>query len=1689
MIRAIGVNHNGRSAGISHPSSEGQDALIRHVYEKAELAPQLTGYVECHGTGTAVGDPLEVAAVSRVFNEGRSPADEPLLIGSVKTNLGHSEAASAVTGIIKSVLAIERGMIPATIGVTELNPNIDFKTANVKVVTEMTPWPKSKLRRISVNSFGFGGANGHVILDHPDLVALELAQQEGLFTPQLSESLPDDVQTLGFDIGFATPPPSVGLEGEEFFKKLNPRTRRWVLLTFSAHDQEALIANVAALGDAAPSLPLADVAYTLSKYRSRLLHKSFAVVDSSAFMRGALETPTNIIKSTATQRARIGFVFTGQGAQWNEMGRALFDYPVFESSLKHMDGVLAALSVAPPWSLKDVLSGNSERSLEDAEISQAVCAALQIGIVDLLRSWNIVPHATVGHSSGEIAAAYASGRVSRSEAIVLAYCRSRAIASNSQKGAMLAVGLTENEVHAMLAGVDSKIKIAAVNSPRSMTLSGDFDAIHSLHERLQSSGTFSRLLQTGNNAYHSHHMLPIGEMYEDMLNTHLAEIKDDYQPTTVCSWVSSVTPGQKPAPTPRYWRDNLEGAVLFSPAVEHLVSNCNTQVDILVEIGPHSALQGPLKQVLSATALEYGVKTPVYLSALRRSQDGMQNILSLCGSLFQLNATLDLVAINSVSPHGGQNCDARAPQMCADMPTYQYTYGPPLYYESRITRELRNRAYLHHDLLGILRPGGSRDQPVWRNVLRIKDVPWLSHHRLVPNAVLPGSAYVGLVIEAASQHVRGHGNPSDVSFKIRNFHIKNALIVPDDEYGIEVMTSITTSSLSNNWFEFFVTSVDREGNWGDHAKGLITVTEYAADGIDEVVRLDDKLDRRYIDVSRWYKKFGEIGLGYGQSFQGLSNLTTDPYKDIAIADVNFNPTTGMFNGPESGYAIHPATLDACFQASIIALYGGQVGRVQQGYIPVFIEEMSIWPARSEDNSGRVVAHSERRGLRNSLSQIQVFDQFGLPRVEVKNLRGVQYDGGNTAASKAKSNEFTRLAWKPDISTLSSIQASLVIPFEGVTYPRLAGLVDLMGHRDSSMKILQIGLDDEFSLIILRTLGGHTDTLRYDTFALADKSDETTREAATKLSQFRNITTRHFNIAKEDMEQNVEEGFDLVLVAGLDDDQDMHMLLRRLRSLTKINGRLVVLEARSTESEWQQALMANAFSGVDIALDQGEDFSRIIVSQAVSIPALPKSVGTCVYVLYEDSITPFHQALADEFSRRRIIPIVATLADAARVPKDSRVIMALELEGGLIDVSEVCYNSIKALARNVSSLLWLTKGDILRGHEPSAAIATGLMRVLSSEVQESRFAVFHLEASSVGVPVTQVCEQEIRLAEGDAELETEVALYNGVIHIPRLVYDSGLSSTNAQTASTVTAPIHSQGPMRVDFATPGLISSAYFKPDESLDGQLPEGWIEIKTSAIGLNWKDVVMTSGRSTSRMDLDSCSYECAGIVVACSPGLSRFQPGDRVYGLSWSCKCNEKARVLLNRLIFLGFGTHIRTPAGFVQRMKPDESFEQMCTIPLAFCTAIYALVHLGRVKKDDRVLIQTATGGLGLAAIQVAKASGAEVFATAGNPEKRAYLQENCGIPQDHIFSSREEFELTSMMTATSGKGFNIVLSTSSGDMMHATWKCIASRGHLIDVARVDVIDHTVISMEVFERNATFSSFDFSIMMKEEPEFCSS
>jgi acyl transferase domain-containing protein len=733
MIRGTAINANGRTGGITRPSPARQEILMREAYDNAGgLQLRDTAYFELHGTGTPVGDPLEVSAVGNVFSPTRSDnPDDRLLIGSIKTNLGHSEGPSALSALMKVILALENGLIPPSINITSLNPSIDFQEAKVEVVRDVVPWPKGKMKRASINSFGFGGANGHCIVDHVNNVLPDYVKPGVNRKPTQNGHGTTNGCTKGSHShktnGITRPPHDPIIDRPRLNKRADAKTRRLIVLPFSAHNDDSLRLNVDALSSVVQNHSIADIAYTLSVKRSRLSHRSFQILNGDG-VHQKLSAPPRTIQSPL-ELSKLGFVFTGQGAQWHAMGAQLFEYHVFRRTIAFLDYVLRTMPTRPLWRLVDVLLGDcDEKLIQTPEVSQSACTAVQVGLVDLLASWSIRPSGVVGHSSGEVAAAYASGHITAAEAMVAAYLRGQAVSKNKAHGAMVAVGLGPEQTETYLQTQEA-ISIAAINSPDSVTVSGDASSISELAETLTKAGVFNRVLRTGGMAYHSHHMHPVSRHLDIILTEgldHVAELglSESRLRYPRVPWKSSTIPNkQMPAQDVKasYWAANMESPVRFSEAVSQLVNS--GLVDAFVEIGPHPALKGPLAQIMKIEG-----RTMPYTSTLKRNEDSQISLLQLAGDLFSLNAEIDLVAVNAVDDvdtlvHG---CTA------IDLPPYQYQYGPISYHESRASKEHRLRRNIRHDLLGSRVPGNAKLRPQWRNVLRIKDMPWLSDHRLIP---------------------------------------------------------------------------------------------------------------------------------------------------------------------------------------------------------------------------------------------------------------------------------------------------------------------------------------------------------------------------------------------------------------------------------------------------------------------------------------------------------------------------------------------------------------------------------------------------------------------------------------------------------------------------------------------------------------------------------------------------------------------------------------------------------------------------------------------------------------------------------------------------------------------------------------------------------------------------------------------
>ncbi|MFI9154597.1 SDR family NAD(P)-dependent oxidoreductase [Streptomyces sp. NPDC053367] len=576
VVRTV-VNNDGGGDSLVTPSPDGQEDLLRRAYDGTGLPPGQPAYIEAHGTGTGRGDPIEVGALGRVLGPGRA-ADQPLLVGSVKTNIGHLEAAAGMAGLFKLLLAMRHRVVPPSLHSAELNPAIAFDELGVRVVREPHPLPGTGPLYMGVNSFGWGGTNAHVVLMTPPENSPEPAAED------------------------------------------RPRTGLPAVVPLSAHTEPALTEVAARLADAAGRTAddgLDALAGTLAWRRDHFPQRAAVVADSPAQLAERLrahaagaEDTDGVTTGRTVPRGRTAFVFPGQGSQWQGMGRELFrDSPLFADVVRRCAD---ALRPHTDWELTDVFTGNAgDEWLTRIDMLQPSLWAMSLGIAELWRAAGVEPDVVLGHSQGEITAATLAGILSYEDAALVMARRSAIARRTSGRGRMLAVDLDRDSALEALAGFEDSVSLAVHNGPRSCVLSGEKDSVLTLKEILEAEGVFCRLVNV-DYASHSPEMDPLRE---DLL-TALAPARPRPGRIDLMSTVR-VRRLDGPEMDAAYWVENLRSPVLFADTMEALLADGVTHV---VEISPHPLLVPAVEQLAA------GREEPVaVLPSLRREQGGRQD--------------------------------------------------------------------------------------------------------------------------------------------------------------------------------------------------------------------------------------------------------------------------------------------------------------------------------------------------------------------------------------------------------------------------------------------------------------------------------------------------------------------------------------------------------------------------------------------------------------------------------------------------------------------------------------------------------------------------------------------------------------------------------------------------------------------------------------------------------------------------------------------------------------------------------------------------------------------------------------------------------------------------------------------------------------------------------------------------------
>ncbi|KAJ5822474.1 hypothetical protein N7447_004814 [Penicillium robsamsonii] len=926
VIRNSAANQDGKTSTLTSPSQNAQEELMRECYDMAGLDPRDTSYVEAHGTGTQAGDTVEAHAIGNVFGTGRS-SDCPLVIGSVKTNIGHTEAASGLAGVIKVVVAMEKQAIPPHLNFKSPNEKISLEALNLKIPLSLQEWPSLPMQRASINNFGYGGANAHVIVESTESMLLPI-------TPSSSEmgNTPNPKKRSRVFVLSAKDPTAARSMGENLCDYVATN------LENSSENQEQI---------------LDQLAFTLGQRRTRFPWTMAWSGSSLADVHATLDSARSSAQRS-TRAPRVGMAFTGQGAQWFGMGRELFGaYPVFRDTMYEIDACLKKMGAT--WSAVEELHRDAKESrINQVTFSLPLSVAIQLALVDLLRSWGIRPAGVTGHSSGEVGAAYAAGAITLAGAMAIVYTRGD-LTSQFQKlldrrGGMVAVGLGREEAEKALAEVQSGTAvIACVNSPSSVTISGDECAVEEVEALLTARGVFARRLRV-EAAYHSHHMLPLAEAYRVLLSRFL-EPNPEFDPTVV---YSSPTTGDRMTSAadiahPDHWVRNMIQPVEFLSSLRNLCSDTapagsstSTAVDMLVEVGPHGALAGPIRQTLALPELKDAGIT--YASCLSRGQGAVQTMHQLVCTLLQVGYPVDLEAVNF--PYGRSDVP-----VLNNLPPYPWNHEASYWAEPRRNQELRGRTVAPHDLLGVPAAGSTPTTPTWRHVVRPRDIPWVRDHIVQGAIVYPGAGYVSMVVEALRQ-LQTPDQPSQ-GYQLQEIQIRNPLILEDTAEGVEVQLSLRLCGdrirQAQGWYEFLIQSVNQTGDsWTLHCEGLCCCTPSLAQGTGWAgPPTPISAPSSAVTASVWrtlnpvdtYKTLHEVGVCHGPIFQNLVSAQSAPGHSQSVFQVADSAAT-MPQGYQQSHIIHPTTLDTVFQAVYHNLPAGGTQQ-RTAMIPTFIQNLCI----------------------------------------------------------------------------------------------------------------------------------------------------------------------------------------------------------------------------------------------------------------------------------------------------------------------------------------------------------------------------------------------------------------------------------------------------------------------------------------------------------------------------------------------------------------------------------------------------------------------------------------------------------------------------------------------------------------------------------------------------------------------------
>jgi acyl transferase domain-containing protein/NADPH:quinone reductase-like Zn-dependent oxidoreductase/acyl carrier protein/NADP-dependent 3-hydroxy acid dehydrogenase YdfG len=1779
QIVATGTNSDGRTAGLSLPSSQAQADLLASIYLGHDFSPENLAFIEAHGTGTQVGDPAEAHALGTIVGQARST---PLPIGSAKTNVGHLEPVSGLVGLVKSILSLSHNHLPRSLHFETPNPNIDFAGLNLSVASSPMPLaPRAgEVRLAGVNSFGFGGTNAHAVVADPEPGAVE-----GRPAPQSSVA--------------DTAP-----------------------LVISARSEEALRALARAYGERLDEAGVSPGTLSDAAVRRRELHERRLVVHGNADeKRAALEAfasskkHPHAIEGRANPRGqRLAFAFSGNGSQWAGMGQDAYQKDkAFRRTFEELDRHFMSVS---GWSLVTMLfSRDLDAEIGRTEVAQPLLFAVQVSIVEALRARGITPDATLGHSVGEVAAAWCSGMLDLPTAVRIIHARSTQQEVVRDLGGMAALLLGEADARTALeeAGLPG-LEISAVNSPRSVTVSGPNESLESLSRFARKRRAALKRLDI---AYPFHSALV--DSIEAPLRSALGEIASN---EARIPFFSSVHPDREAVtPDATYWWENVRSPVRFSAAAERLAHD---GVDIIMEIGPRPILTAYLRDTLAAVGTQ-SVVLPSFEQSGPRVLDG---------------ESLDAVAARLVAHGAKADLDlyvGREGRYLPDLPHYPWQL---VSCHVEATSDRFGGPDRASPLAGV-RPRA--ETPTWFNVLDTELFPFLADHKVEEAVVFPATGYIEMLLSAARDW------SGEEQIEIRNLDIFRPLVL-DPEKSVETLVRL---SPDDRVVELLTRPRLSGNDWSLHARCSYRTLAQAPEPVEAVGPIEPDA----IDADTLYRLTREHGLEYGEAFRRVSRtvLTGD-----RSAQSYLLPSEAR---QDIDFSLDPTLADAGFHGlfALVANAGPRAGGMS--FLPIRFDRIQLVnPGKSPST---VTIEVERASPRSLLARFDFLAPDGaiVARLTGVRFKAVQLHGsdGNRGelayhvetqllpANEAAEGEATSAL--PDLATwigdsgivsdksqeaepaddtllLDALARSVLLealsrtsslpkdasdpdePLAGLVQAALvelerhdlarktdegwelaspseaAAVADLVEaltadfgtHAIETSLLLRAGevlpglLDGEtgnerpsaFSPAMLEAwradgsgarmletaarrvadlLASHVDTRNSLRVLLIGAGNATAIEAigrALPLSSA-SLTITDTNDARlERLERNWQvrpatrflpfselpggdgSSFDLAILLGARFTQD-RSVLRALAGHVVPGGWILSLRDSGTLREQLIETLAGegassthgnlpgCVTWLDGPVTETDAGIRLHLARRAAVPE--------THVAAHDSATKDRNASPSHDSAERKQLLLLDLDGTADTETLTKLRTTLSAQGldisiaapgpetmptadgswqialdrltgteiprtlqdvaanGLVLVAAPGADSDEAgtlerlgwrlmevlragLAKSGPVVLLAPGGAVYtaRGNAP-APVLSGLWsmaRVALNEFPDARLHLIDPDTLSAS-SLPALCAEISRLL-ADPQGERELVLRDGKRHALRLARGPELPDTRVGAADTLLQlEIPAQGSLdrltwtRLPRCSPG---------DQE---------VEIVVEASGLNFRDVMWALGLLPEEALEDgfagpTLGMECCGRIERVGAGVKDLAVGDRVIAFAPAA-----------------FASHVTVSRSGCVRAPESLSAEAAATIPVAFLTAYYALVELARIGEGDTVLVHGGAGGVGLAALQIARNAGARVIATAGSPEKRALLS---ALGADDVLDSRSLDFADEVMDLTNGEGVDIVLNSLFGEAMERSVELLKPFGRFLELGKRDYYENSHLGLRPFRRNLSYFGIDADQLLTYQP-----